>query len=60
VVSPEDLILSKLVWAKDTRSEIQLRDVRCVIEAQPTLDWSYVVHWGSILGVSELLQEIRT
>jgi hypothetical protein len=28
VVSPEDLILSKLEWAKDSQSEVQLNDVR--------------------------------
>src|SRR5690606_28447037 len=28
IVSKEDLILSKLVWAKDSQSEQQLRDVR--------------------------------
>lgn len=34
MVSPEDLILSKLVWAKDSRSELQLRDVRSVLRLQ--------------------------
>ena len=28
IVAPEDLILSKLEWAKDTQSEVQLADVR--------------------------------
>ena len=28
IVSKEDLILSKLLWAKDSLSELQLRDVR--------------------------------
>ena len=28
VVSKEDLILSKLWWARDSHSELQLRDVR--------------------------------
>ena len=28
IVSKEDLILSKLVWAKDSHSEMQLRDVK--------------------------------
>lgn len=28
ITSREDLILSKLVWARDTGSEMQLRDVR--------------------------------
>jgi hypothetical protein len=28
IVAPEDLIISKLEWAQDTRSEVQLTDVR--------------------------------
>ena len=31
IVSKEDLILSKLFWAKDSRSELQLRDVRNLV-----------------------------
>ena len=33
ITSREDLILSKLVWARDTNSEMQLRDVRTLIAA---------------------------
>jgi len=59
VVSPEDLILSKLDWARDSRSEVQLRDVRNVIAAQPSLDWAYVSSWADRLGVRALLAEVR-
>ncbi|MGB7219665.1 MAG: nucleotidyl transferase AbiEii/AbiGii toxin family protein [Vicinamibacterales bacterium] len=59
MVSPEDLVLSKLVWAKDTRSELQLRDVRHIISAQPGLDWSYLERWANGLSVIELLREVR-
>src|ERR1700683_2460010 len=38
VVSVEDLVLSKLDWARDSRSEVQLRDVRRLIKAQPALE----------------------
>lgn len=31
IVSREDLVLSKRVWAKPSRSEIQLRDVRLLL-----------------------------
>jgi hypothetical protein len=31
IVAPEDLIISKLDWARDTRSEVQLADVRNVL-----------------------------
>jgi hypothetical protein len=46
IVSPEDLILSKLLWAKDSRSELQLGDVRQLITAQPSLDWPYLDRWA--------------
>ena len=41
VVSPEDLILSKLDWAKDSRSEVQLNDVRNLLKSVKGLNQSY-------------------
>ena len=59
VVSAEDLVLSKLDWARDSRSEIQLRDVRLVLDAQPGLEWDYMAHWAGVLGLTALLEEVR-
>ena len=59
VVSPEDLVLSKLAWAKPSHSEVQLRDVRNLICCAPDLDWPYVERWAKDLTVSELLAEVR-
>lgn len=59
VVSAEDLILSKLDWARSSRSELQLRDVRNVITAQSSLDWLYVDGWAERLGLRDLLDEVR-
>lgn len=53
LVSPEDLVLSKLTWAQQSGSETQLRDVREVIRAVPDLDREYIAKWAGILGVSE-------
>jgi predicted nucleotidyltransferase len=59
MVSPEDLILSKLVWAKDSRSELQLRDVRSVLRLQKaTLDRAYMERWATSLSVRSLLREL--
>src|SRR6266849_3206835 len=33
VVAPEDLILSKLEWAKDSKSEVQLKDVKNLLQS---------------------------
>lgn len=58
VVSPEDLILSKLVWAKDSGSEYQLRDVRQLLNT-PNNDESYLEEWAAKLTVQELLKKVR-
>ena len=55
VTAPEDLILSKLYWAKDSASELQQRDVRQIIASTPHLDWPYLVKWAAVLGVGDLL-----
>jgi len=59
IVSPEDLILSKLAWAKTSRSEMQLRDVHQLLTCAATLDQTYLEHWASELTVTELLREAR-
>ena len=56
IVSKEDLILSKLFWAKDSRSELQLRDVRNLVSTG--CDRAYIKHWTTRLGVASLWQEI--
>ncbi|MBI5746595.1 MAG: hypothetical protein HZA13_06320 [Nitrospirae bacterium] len=38
ITSPEDLIISKLYWAKDSFSEIQIMDVENLINTLPGLD----------------------
>lgn len=55
IISKEDLILSKLHWAKNTKSERQMRDVASII--RNGFDENYVEKWAEQLGVKELLQE---
>jgi len=57
IVSREDLILSKLDWARESRSELQLRDVRHLLEGP--LDADYLQRWAAHLGVEQLLEEVR-
>ena len=59
VVSVEDLILSKLVWGKQSQSELQLRDVRQMISTVSVLDWKYMKKWAIVLGIDALLEEAR-
>jgi hypothetical protein len=57
VVAPEDLILSKLTWAKDSRSEVQLRDVQNLLQSVKKLDRRYLARWAKQLGVESLYRE---
>jgi hypothetical protein len=59
VVSPEDLILSKLVWGKQSQSDLQVGDVRQMIAVVPKLDWQYIKKWAIILRVDSLLQKAK-
>jgi hypothetical protein len=56
IVSREDLILSKLVWARDSRSELQRRDVCALLDEH--VDRAYLEHWAERLGVKDLLTEL--
>jgi len=58
VVAAEDLILSKLDWAKESRSEVQLRDVRNLARSVKGLDRRYLGRWAKRLGVESLYREV--
>ena len=53
LISKEDLILSKLNWAKNTKSERQMLDVASII--RNGFDKDYVEIWAEKLGVENLL-----
>ncbi|TFG75931.1 MAG: hypothetical protein E4H23_10185 [Chrysiogenales bacterium] len=55
VVAIEDLIVSKLYWAKDSHSEIQLRDIKNLVKAD--FDLKYVKKWCKHLGLENVLGE---
>jgi len=60
MTTAEDLILSKLLWAKDSRSELQLTDVRSVLRIQEgAIDSVYLEDWAKRLTVADLLHEVR-
>lgn len=58
IVSLEDLILSKLYWARDSRSELQLRDVHNLLLLD--CDHDYLRSRAKTLGVEPLLEELLT
>jgi hypothetical protein len=55
IVSKEDLILSKLFWAKDSESEVQLRDVKNLL--QGGYDSVYLKQWTRELDLDNLLEQ---
>lgn len=60
VVSPEDIVLLKMLWYRDSNctSERQWADVIGVLKVQAgKLDLQYLKKWAGILGVSELLEK---
>ena len=57
IASKEDLILSKLWWAKDSHSELQLRDVKNL--AGTGCDAAYIERWTHELGLHNLWQECQ-
>jgi hypothetical protein len=55
IVRKEDLIISKLFWAKDSHSQIQLRDVKNLLATG--YDAIYLPRWTRQLGLDNLLEE---
>jgi hypothetical protein len=56
ITSKEDLIISKLFWAKDSHSEVQLRDIKNLMATG--CDRGYIEHWTTELNLATLWKEI--
>lgn len=60
VISPDDLIIAKLLWAKDTRSPMQIEDIRLLLKDRAAgLDTDYIQRWVAELGLETILAEVR-
>ncbi|HEX6169374.1 MAG TPA: hypothetical protein VFZ33_06745 [Chitinophagaceae bacterium] len=44
VVSPEDLLLSKIIWIQEIQSGVQMEDIKLLSEVEG-LDWNYINSW---------------
>jgi len=51
VISIEDLILNKLLWSRDSKSEMQFRDITNLLKAD--FDQEYLISWVNKLGLHE-------
>lgn len=59
IISPEDLLLSKLAWGMPSDSAVQMRDIRTLLRDHPDLDWDYVNGWADSIGVRSWLDRAR-
>ncbi len=57
IATKEDLIISKLDWAKDSHSELQMRDVQNLLATG--FDQDYVQQWTKELGLSNLWEQAQ-
>ncbi|MBI4785689.1 MAG: hypothetical protein HY782_01400 [Chloroflexi bacterium] len=59
--SPEDVILSKLLWYKEAQTDKHLNDARGVWALQKdSMDRAYLRLWAAKLGVENWLEQLET
>lgn len=57
-VSPEDLILSKLLWHKQSQSSRHLEDIESVLKIQKKIDYKYLRKWAKIHSTLDVLESL--
>jgi hypothetical protein len=57
ITSPEDLVLSKLLWSRDSASEVKSYDIQGLLRIQNDLDNEYLDRWTRSLGVTRPIAE---
>lgn len=60
VVSPEDLVIAKLRWAKESLSEMQLRDVKNIFRTVKDIDVPYIEKWVATFGLEYPYSRVKT
>lgn len=59
LASPEDLVVNKLRWGRQSQSEKQWRDVLGVFKAQQgDLDYEYMHRWAAEFDLAESLEQV--
>jgi hypothetical protein len=56
LVSPEDLLLSKLLWGAESGSAVQFDDAKQL--AGLKLDWPYVERWAAALNLTDVIERL--
>ncbi|WP_414754420.1 hypothetical protein [Anabaena sp. CCY 9910] len=61
VASPEDTILQKLLWSRNSQSEKQWRDVLGILKLQAiNLDYAYLTQWAEDLNLVDAFSRALT
>lgn len=58
IATAEDLVISKLFWAKESHSELQLGDVRNILKSVKDIDLKYIEKWVEKLGLENIYREV--
>ena len=59
LISPEDLILAKMLWSKESLSELQLKDVRNLFKSVSALDQAYLKKWKIDLDLKTIFEKVK-
>lgn len=57
-VTPEDLILKKLLWYKEGKSTRQLEDIESILRIQKNLDIAYLTKWAKEHSTLDVLLKL--
>jgi hypothetical protein len=57
IVTREDLIVAKLLWSRESRSALQLRDVKNLLAG--AVDHAYLNSWAGCLNLADALSEAQ-
>ena len=58
-ISVEDLVLAKLLWARDSLSELQLNDVRNLLKLVKNLEIAYIDEWVHKLNIRDIYKKVK-
>lgn len=58
LITAEDLVLAKLLWAEDSHSEMQIKDIRNLLATVKDLDRAHIKAWVARLGLVEFYKEV--
>lgn len=59
IVSPEDLIISKLIWTRDIMSDTQIKDVKNLLISTKDLDKGYIEQWVQKFGLNNIYEKVK-